>query len=186
MDQSETNTARCFDTFQSLADSREEEQEPWHLRWTFSDHQDRSAWASSGARFYPALSLPVSVAPSSIRVAQPTEHLAEHLVAERGVGVEQHELLPGEGAAQARCALQVPPGILVPRLQPADEAALHEALAGGTPAAAAQANGSVQVLQGTWQRREPLVGAGVPGDHPHLRCSPATSPRKRRAWARLL
>lgn len=104
--------------------------------------------------------LPISVASGAMGVAQPAEHLAEHLVAERRVGVEKHELLSGEGAAQARCALEVPPSILVPRLQPVDEAALHEALAGGTPAAAAEAYGSFQVLQGTWQRGEALVGAG--------------------------
>lgn len=57
-EQSETNTARCFGTFQSLAVSQEEEQKLWHLRWTFSGRQDVSAWTSSGARLYPAHPLP--------------------------------------------------------------------------------------------------------------------------------
>lgn len=172
---------RCFGTFQSLAVSQEEEKELWHLRLTFSGRQDMSAGASSGARLYPdhclAHLLPVSVASSAIRVAQPTEHFAEHLVAEGRVGVEKHELLPGEGAAQARCPLQVPPGILVPFLQAVDEAALHEALAGGTAAAPAQADGSVQVLKGTWQPREALVGAG--GTRGTTRTCAAHLPRPR-------
>lgn len=58
VEQSKTNTARCFGTFQSLAVSQEEEQKLWHLRWTFSGRQDVCAWASSGARLYPAHLLP--------------------------------------------------------------------------------------------------------------------------------
>lgn len=58
VEQRETNIARCFGTFQSLAVSQEEEQELWHLRWTFSGRQDVSAWATSGARLYSAHSLP--------------------------------------------------------------------------------------------------------------------------------
>lgn len=90
-----------------------------------------------------------SVAAGAVGVAQPPQHLTEHLVAEGRVGVEQHQLLPGERAAQAGRTLEVAPGVLIAGLQPADQPPLHEALAGGAAAAPGQADGGVQVPQGT-------------------------------------
>lgn len=90
--------------------------------------------------------MPGSLAPGAAGVAQPSQHLAEHLVAEGRVGVQQHQLPPGKAAAQPRRSLKVQPGVLLASLQAVDQAALHKALAGGTAAAPAQADGRIQVL----------------------------------------
>lgn len=113
--------------------------------------------------------LPVSLVPGAARVAQPPQHLAEHLVAKRRVGVQQHQLPPGKGAAQSRCSLKVPPGVFLAGLQLVDQAALHKALAGSVAAAPAQANGRVQVPQGACPGRERRRGGpDLPGECPEL------------------
>lgn len=91
-----------------------------------------------------------SVAVGHVGVAQPPQHLAQHLVAERRVGVEQHQLPPCEGAAKPCRPLEVAPGVVLAGLQPADQPALHQALARSAAAAPAQADGGVQVPQCTW------------------------------------
>lgn len=130
-----------------------------------------------------------SVTADHVGVAQPPQHLAQHLVAQGRVGVEQHQLLPCEGAAQPRRLLEVPPGVVVTALQPMDQAALHQALARGSAAAPAQADGGIQVPQSAWTGREAAGERGAArgrGAQPVPRSLPATSPLRRSACARLL
>ena len=82
-------------------------------------------------------------------VAQFSNDLCQHPVAQRGVRIELNSLLSSEFTPERCCFFEILPGLLILTGQSAQEPPLHQRLAARPPRLPTQRHGPVQILQRT-------------------------------------